>query len=272
MAKRKTFYVNASVFDGSHSAFAVAVFAYLSYCADKSGTCFPSMSTIGRHCGIARNTVKKAIDELIRTGLIRSETMRRTSKNGRSLRCSNRYSLTDAVDSANGATVPPSRDAQPFAHGATVPPSQDAQPFAHDMTVPPSRDAQEINNNSKSMIGDVPSVAVSPFDMRDGTDVDAIFDRLYLHLFDDQVFAQAVGQTIRRMYDAPYTKIDGERIENGAVRARLNLLTVDHIDYVEKQIEARGGEVVNGERYLAACLFHAPIDCMVKNGRDLCAL
>ena len=268
MAKRKTFYVNAAIFDGSHSAYAVAVFAYLSYCADKSGSCFPSMSAIGRHCGITRNTVKKALDELGLCGLVRSESAHRLSKNGRMLRCANRYALAAVSDPAHETTVPLSRDDPPHAHEVTVPPSRDDPPPAHEVTVPPSRDAQEINNNSKSIIDDVPSVAVSLSCMRDGTDLDAILDRLYLHLFDDRVFASAIEQTIRRMYYAPYTKIDGERIENGTVRARLRLLTVDHIDFVEKQIDEREGEITNGERYLAACIYHAPIDCTVKTARD----
>lgn len=270
MAKRKTFYVNASVFDGSHSANAIAVYAYLSFCADKGGVCFPGMPAIGRHCGMTRNTVKKALDELVRDGMITSEITHRLSKNGRMLQCANRYRILSLPTDA--ARLPPSNTDPLPGQNLTPHPSNSEGESPEKLNPPPSKIEGEINNNSKTITADVPSVAVSPFDMRDGTDVDEIFDRLYLHLFDDQVFAQAVGQTIRRMYYAPYTKIDGERIENETVRERLKLLTVDHIDYVEKQIDARGGEVVNGERYLAACLYHAPIDCMVKNARDLCAL
>ena len=118
-------------------------------------------------------------------------------------------------------------------------------------------------------MGDVPSVAVSPVDTNDAKDMDAIFDRLNLHLLDDRAFASAVEQTVRRMYRAAYLKVDGERVEQSLVRDRLRMLTVDHIDYVERQIDARGGEITSGDRYLAVCLFNAPMDCMLKNARDL---
>ena len=53
-----------------------------------------------------------------------------------------------------------------------------------------------------------------------------------------------------------------------SARKRLKLLTIDHIDYVEKQLGERGTEVTNGEKYLMACLYNAPVDCMVHAARD----
>ena len=267
MAKRKTFYVQAAIFDGTRSVHAVAVYAYLSFCANKDGECFPGELIIARHCGITRNTVKKALAELVRDGLVQYESAHRLSKNGRMLQCANRYRLL----SHPGKAYLSSYDTRPC-QTVTPPVSNDDSPRCREMTVSLSPVDREINNNSKTITDDVPSVAVSREKTDDANDVDAILDRLYLHLFEDRVFAEAVEQGIRRMYAAPYCKVDGERIGQSLVRRRLRMLTVDHIDYVEKQIESRGGEITSGDRYLAACLYHAPVDCMVKNARDLNAL
>jgi len=102
---------------------------------------------------------------------------------------------------------------------------------------------------------------------REATDRDAldgILKNLHLEIFYDQEFAQSVKQTIQNMYDAPYIFVNGQRIGNEAVRARLKLLSIGHIDYIEKQLDEHGAEVISGERYLAACIYNAPVDCMVK--------
>ena len=52
MEKRRTFYVASEIFEQPHTANAVAVYAYLSCCADRQGMSFPSIETIGKHCGI----------------------------------------------------------------------------------------------------------------------------------------------------------------------------------------------------------------------------
>ncbi len=91
---------------------------------------------------------------------------------------------------------------------------------------------------------------------------------LYLDTFFDQVFAQSVKQAIKTMYGLPVLSVNGTKIENAAIRARLSMLTIDHIDYVEQQLDRLSGEVTSGERYLMACVFNAPVDCMVKNAKS----
>ena len=116
-------------------------------------------------------------------------------------------------------------------------------------------------------MGDVPSVGHNA--REDTTGLDAILEPLYLDSFFDQVFAQSVKQAIITMYGLPVLSVNGTKIENAAIRARLKLLTIDHIDYVEKQLNDLPFAVTNGERYLMTCIYNAPIDCMVKNARDL---
>ena len=257
MAKRKTFYVPAAIFEGDRSAYAVAVYAYLCFCADRSGVCFPSMETIARCLGLSRNTVKKAMNELERCGLVRSETTRQRSKNGRMRQGANRYLLGSIA--SHGAGDPSHGTASPLSPYAGDPP--------HETTPPPSRDEGEINNNSKVIMGDVPSVGITARE-DDATGLDAILKPLYLDTFYDQVFAQSVKQAIEAMYGLAFLSLNGTRVPNALIRKRLKLLTIDHIDYVEKQLGERGTEVTNGEKYLMACLYNAPVDCMVHAARD----
>jgi hypothetical protein len=100
------------------------------------------------------------------------------------------------------------------------------------------------------------------------TGPDAILKPLHLDTFYDTVFAACVEQAIRTMYVLPSLSVNGTRVPNVLIKKRLKLLTIDHIDYVEKQLDGLSGEVTSGDRYLMACLYNAPVDCMVKNARD----
>ena len=262
MAKRKTFYVPAAIFEGGHSAYAVAVYAYLCFCCDKNGVCFPGMETIAAQCGMARSTVKKAMSELEQSGLIRSEATRQTSRSGKVRRGTNRYRINDAP--VSGAQT--SSDGVPSAVSRCTSPPCDGGPLPRVTADPPPCDDGEINNNSKTIMGDVPSVGISACE--DATGPDAILEPLYLDSFFDQVFAQSVKQAIITMYRMPSLTVNGVRLDNAAIRERLRLLTIDHVDYVERQLDNFAGDVTNGERYLMACLYNAPVDCMVKNAKS----
>ena len=263
MAKRKTFYVPAAIFEGGHSAYAVAVYAYLCFCSDKQGVCFPGMETIAAQCGMARSTVKKALTELEECGMIRSEATRQVSRSGKVRRGTNRYRLNDApvsgVQDASSDGVPP-------AVSRCTPPPCDGGPLPRVTVDPPPCGSGEINNNSKDIMGDIPSVGI--MSREDMTGLDAILKPLYLDTFFDQVFAQSVKQAIKTMYGLPVLSVNGTKIENAAIRARLSMLTIDHIDYVEQQLDRLSGEVTSGERYLMACIYNAPVDCMVKNAKS----
>jgi len=254
MAKRKTFYVSAAIFSKPHSAYAVAVYAYLSFCADKQGVCFPSIETISKHTGMSRNTVKKSIEELRTAELIRAETTRKLSRNGRMRQSVNRYFL--AVPLSRGDNTACQEMTTGLSCGDPTP--------GHVVTPPRSPDGREINNNSKDIIGDVPSVGITGREATDRDGLDAIFERIHLDCFFDQVFAQSVRQTVERMYASPHITVNGQRIGQDAVRERLKLLTIDHIDFVEAQLDEHGGEITHGERYLMSCIYNAPVDVLVN--------
>ena len=250
MAKRKTFYVAAAIFDAPHSAYAVAVYAYLSFCADKQGVCFPSIETIAERTGMSRSSVKRTLTLLEQEGLIRSEATRQQSRSGKVRRGTNRYHLLNLP----AGTVP----------SEPTPRVSENPPPGSERTYPRVSENREINNDSKDIMGDVPSVVTTGREATDRDALDGIFKSLHLELFYDQEFAQSVKQTVQNMYDAPYTVVNGQRIGNEAVRERLKLLTINHIDHVQRQLDEHGAEVVNGERYLAACIYNAPVDLMVK--------
>ena len=167
MAKRKTFYVSAAIFSKPHSAYAVAVYAYLSFCADKQGVCFPGMETIAERCGLARSTVKKAITELEQSGLIQTEATRQTSRSGKTRRGTNRYRL---LNTPAPTLQQRSSDGVPSTVTRCTPPSCDDGPLHRETVYPPPCDGGEINNNSKEIMGDVPSVGITAREETDATD------------------------------------------------------------------------------------------------------
>ena len=260
MAKRKTFYVSAAIFELPLSAYAIAVYCYLSFCADRQGSCFPSIKKICERCGITRNTVKKAIRELTSYGLVTKESTHSISKNGLPRKGTDRYQLHVNLSRRDTLTC----------HGMTPDLSRGDPPYGHVVTPAWSRDDREINNNRNNIIVDVPSVSQYGEDGRtDGLrELEEIFDRVQLHLYEDKTFAQAVEQSIRQMYFAPYFRVDGRRVPRDEVRARLSMLTIDHIDFVDRQLRERAEEVTNADHYLASCIYHAPVDCYVKSKRD----
>ena len=52
---------------------AKAVYMYLKDRSNKEGQCYPSIGTVARELQLSRRTVEKAIDDLVRAGLITKE-------------------------------------------------------------------------------------------------------------------------------------------------------------------------------------------------------
>jgi len=101
MAKRKVFHVSTGVFELGLSATAIAVFAYLSYCCDQSGLCFPSIRTISTKCSISDNTVRRALRELEAAGIVEASASYIESKNGNRRQSANHYRLNVPHTPAN---------------------------------------------------------------------------------------------------------------------------------------------------------------------------
>ena len=246
MAKRQTFYARADLFEAEISPRAKLVLAYLSRVSDRQGVSFPSVPTIAQRCGCCPNSARKALRELERAGFLSISAATLPTEHGRQRRTSNRYTLL---------FVPSKTERAPL---------QSVQGA-------PSRDEGHSNNSKLTM--DVPEGHGQSVDRTDPDgDPDgaekgfgAILSRVHLDCFEDRTFAEAVRHALRRMYRAESIRVNGETIPRADVRGVMELLTVDHIDFVERQLREATGSVTCGERYLIACLYNAPLDCMVKS-------
>ena len=236
MAKRKTFYVTTDLFEADIPSKAKLVLTYLSRCANRQGTCFPSVGTIAKACGICKNTARKALYALDAAGIISITAQFEPCRNGNRRRKTNLYTLH--CPTAKNAHTPVQ---QLYGGGAA--------------------DGGEINNNS-NMIMAVPSVGITG---PDETELERILDRLDLHLYEDRDFGRAIEQAIRTMYYADSIKVNGNKIPQGAVRNVLEDLTIDHIDHVQRMLNEYGYDVTKGENYLISCIYNAPIDCTVQD-------
>ena len=246
MAKRQTFYTRADLFEAEISPRAKLVLAYLSRVSNKLGQSYPAVATVAEKCGCCPNSARKALKELEAAGFIRiSLNTLPTRRGGR--RCtSNTYTLLFLPSKDEGAPLQP-------VQGGTA---RDAGP----------RYDREITMDVPK--GHSPSVEATdpdPDPDQGETSLKTILFRLQLDLFEDRPFAKAVRHALRRMYHSDSIRVKGERIPRETVREALSLLTIDHIDFVERQLREATSQVVCGEAYLMSCLYNAPLDCLAKS-------
>ena len=72
-----------AIFHLGLSAEEIATYAYLLCCEDrKTFQCYPSFSTIGKHIGKTKNSVKKYVDGLRDKGLISTQMTKKIAKDG----------------------------------------------------------------------------------------------------------------------------------------------------------------------------------------------
>lgn len=106
----------------------------------------------------------------------------------------------------------------------------------------------------------------------DNDELERLIDGLQLDLFQGTYrhIADAVADAIRTMYNAESIRVNGRTVPRGAVRSVLSSLTIDHIDYIIRQLEKQDPEdkVTNGRAYLMACIYNAPADCAVNDRRE----
>ena len=93
----------------------------------------------------------------------------------------------------------------------------------------------------------------------------ALLSRLQLDRFGDKSFAKSIRHALRRMYHSQSIWVNGTQIPRSDVRSAMQLLTIDHIDFVERQLHEATGSVTWGEGFLISCLYNAPLDCMAKS-------
>lgn len=62
-----------SIYASDLSHRAKSVYMYLKDRADSKGRCWPAIKTIALELGLSRSTVKRALDDLVRAGLLRKD-------------------------------------------------------------------------------------------------------------------------------------------------------------------------------------------------------
>ena len=65
-------YYDSIYYDQELNHRAKAVYIYLKDHANKAGTCWPGINTIAAGVSLSRSTVKRALDDLVKAGLVRS--------------------------------------------------------------------------------------------------------------------------------------------------------------------------------------------------------
>ena len=246
MSKRQTFYTRADLFEADLSTRAKLVLTYLSRISDRQGVSFPSIPTIAEKCGCCPNSARKALRELEAAGFLTISDHTLPTRRGKSRCTTHRYTLLFLPAKDEGAPLQP-------VQGGTSP------------------DAGEgYNRVSKRDVpyGHSPSVDLTDGDAdpdRPETGLSALFSRLQLDIFYDKTFAKAVRHALRRMYHGDHITVSGQIIPRADVRSLLELMTIDHIDFVEHQLHEATGQVTCGEKFLISCLYNAPLDCMAKD-------
>lgn len=246
MAQRRTFFAQADLFETNVGVRAKLILTYLCRVSNRQGVSFPSIPTIAEKCGCCPNTARKAIRELEQAGLITVAPAAISTRRGKLRRTSNRYTLLFVPAKSEGDAL------QPLQGG-------------------PSRDGGDGYNSKLTTAvpqGHSPSVKATDQDGdadREETGLKAILSRLQLDLFEDKTFAKGIRHALRHMYHAESIRVQGEVIPRAQVRSVLELLTIDHIDFVERQLREAVSEVTCGERFLISCLYNAPLDCLARS-------
>ena len=92
--QRINFYLmNNRVFDFGLKAIPFYVYSYLVSCAGSRRSCFPAVRTIAAKCQCSESSVRAAIKELNRLGLVRTEAVYRKNRYGIRQQTSNTYHI-----------------------------------------------------------------------------------------------------------------------------------------------------------------------------------
>lgn len=246
MKKRQTFYTRADLFEANISPRAKLVLTYLSRISDRQGRSYPAVPTIAEKCGCCQNSARKALRELEEAGFITITAMTRPTERGGRRRTSNTYTLLFLPSKDEGTPLQPVQGGTSTDEGLSYDRENTMDvPYGHS----PSVGRTDHDEDHDLTVGDLRT----------------ILSRLRLDLFEDKPFAKAVRHALRRMYHSESIRVKGEMIPRETVREALSLLTVDHIDFVQRQLCEATGHVTWGEGYLMSCLYNAPLDCLAKS-------
>jgi len=235
MPKRKRFYLNAAVWEKEISSAAFHVYGFLSWCANKDGSCYPSIAEIARRCHISQNTARRALRELEQTGLIQAQTQFTVTKSGKRRQTSNSYLLKHQIWKPLDSNTAPSPCQFLQGMGANV--------------------EGEINHKEIDI-----KIGISSVGLYEEKEITDILDGLSLYSYENEHFAKAIELAIREMYYAENITVGGERIPQRRVRERLRYLDTSCIDHIHSRMRDYGANFQSAGKYLISCLYNAPMD------------
>lgn len=232
--KRKEFYLSTDVWMSGLSCHAKAVLAYLSYCADKQGECFPSVRKIAEECSVCKNTVRKALCELENKGLV-AITPRIVRSSVGNRQTSNMYLLL----TERGKRKPLSPEA-----------------------------AKEKPAESPAAKEKPPENSAAAEDPEGEAELAALLDRLELRrLYGDTPLGKAMELAISELWRSDNFCFKGERIPKQLVRKRLSELDTDAMDQVT---DAFGNyDKSDPAAFMKACIYNAPLKSSARQAANI---
>lgn len=232
--KRKEFYLSTDVWTSGISCRSKTVLAFLSYCANREGKCFPSIARIAKECAVSPNTVRRALAELKEKGLLSIETRIVKSVSG-CRQTSNLYIL----HTARGSPVPTFRKEE-------------------EISPPETEERGSAGSPEPKMAGASEPPSQSKEDELAETKLMDLLERLDLAgLYEEKHMGKALELAIRELWYSDGFRFKGERIPKERVRERLLELDVDAVDTAIDSIAAY--EKSDPSAYMKACLYDAPL-------------
>lgn len=255
--KRKEFYVSSDIWRKELSSKAKLILAYLSFCSNKDGECFPSVKNVAENCGMGTTAARGALHELAAKGYI-SARIRTVKKEGAGARfTSSNYRLL--TERGPRKAFPPAEERSPAAERSPAEKSPTADS--------PAAEKQPAAKQRRGAAKKKPAAS-----WRDGAELGALLERLDISgLYDPgSAAAKAIELAIKDMWYAEEIRFRGESIPQPRVRERLKQLDIDAIDDVMDKLD--GQDVTDVTAYLKACIYNAPLQTSARIASELAAI
>ena len=98
------------------------VYSYLVSCAGQKGVCWPSVHRIAVNCNCSENTIRKAIDALVKKRFIRRVATYEDWIGGHSRQTNNTYYILDLPPVKSSAATAPAKRYRQVENAVTSPP------------------------------------------------------------------------------------------------------------------------------------------------------
>lgn len=254
MSKRKEFYLSTDVWDKGLSCSAKTVLAYLSYCANRAGECFPSIGRIASESSVCKNTARKAIGELKTRGLLTSRERIEKGKKG-VIQRSNVYTLLTSRGLPEGYEPKENakENANANANAKEPSPISKAAPEPAPGSVPAAAPAA-VPQAWEDPLGDA--------------ELRLLLDRLDLrNIYAEGGMGKALELAITELWFSESFRYKGRSVPRAQVRYRLRELDVDALDTAIRSVLSQ--DYRDRPALLMACIYEAPLRSGVETALSI---